>query len=184
MRKAVIIFFTIIIVAASIDWVESCQTVKSDVELFGQNLTYAEMYEYKSREYDFVIRVPSFFYQQPDSLPEHKGRLRFEYADLWATVVLDAYAIDNQGQSISEGMDSLAQQLHATSQKQGKDFFILSGPHYEQGSYVEGYSYYSKFVKNHQFWFVYTMVYPDRYKSVLSRLFKEIDDWQVWERPR
>ncbi len=75
------------------------------------------------------------------------------------------------------------QQLHATNQKRGKDFFILSGPQYEQGIYIEGYSYYSKFVKNHKFWFVYTMVYPDRYKPVLTRLFKEIDDWQVWERP-
>jgi hypothetical protein len=28
------------------------------------------------------------------------------------------------------------------------------------------------------------MVYPDRYHDVLTRLFKEIDDWQVWERPR
>ncbi len=65
----------------------------------------------------------------------------------------------------------------------GKDFFILSGPQYEQGSYVEGYSYYSKFVRNHQFWLVYTMVYPDRYKPALTRLFKEIDNWQVWERP-
>ncbi len=180
MKRFIFIFIIIIIVTVSIDWVESCQTVKSDVELFGQSLTYAEMYEYKSKEYDFVIRVPSFFYQQPDSLQEHKGRLRFEYANLWATVVLDAYAMYNQGQSIREGMDSLAQQLHATNQKRGKDFFILSGPQYEQGSYVEGYSYYSKFVKKRKFWFVYTMVYPARYKPVLTRLFKEIDNWQVF----
>jgi len=28
------------------------------------------------------------------------------------------------------------------------------------------------------------MVYPDDYKDILARLFKEIDDWQIWERPR
>ena len=37
---------------------------------------------------------------------------------------------------------------------------------------------------NHKLWFVYTMVYPDDYKDILARLFKEIDDWQIWERPR
>jgi hypothetical protein len=36
---------------------------------------------------------------------------------------------------------------------------------------------------NHKLWFVYTMIYPDNYKDVLTRLFKEIDDWQIWERP-
>ena len=28
------------------------------------------------------------------------------------------------------------------------------------------------------------MIYPDDYKDILARLFKEIDDWQIWERPR
>ena len=27
------------------------------------------------------------------------------------------------------------------------------------------------------------MIYPNDYKDVLARLFKEIDDWQIWERP-
>ena len=37
---------------------------------------------------------------------------------------------------------------------------------------------------NNKLWFVYTMIYPDDYKDILARLFKEIDDWQIWERPR
>ena len=91
--------------------------------------------------------------------------------------------MSNQGKSVKEASDSLAQCLHATMQKQGEDYFILSGPQYEKGSLIEGYSYYSKFIRNGKFWFVYTMVYPDRYYDVLTRLFKEIDEWQIWERP-
>ena len=45
------------------------------------------------------------------------------------------------------------------------------------------YDFYSKFIRNGKFWFVYTMLYPDRYQDVLTRLFKEIDDWQIWECP-
>jgi len=59
----------------------------------------------------------------------------------------------------------------------------FSGPQYENGSLIDGYSYYSKVMANHKLWFVYTMIYPDNYKDVLTRLFKEIDDWQIWERP-
>ena len=81
-------------------------------------------------------------------------------------------------------MDSLAQVLHSTNSKLGSDYFILSGPQYEYGSRIEGYSYYSKVMAYHRFWFVYTMIYPDGYKDVLARMFKEIDDWQIWERPR
>ena len=87
------------------------------------------------------------------------------------------------GQSLKDGMDSLAQVLQATDRKLGSDYFILSGPQYENGSLIDGYSYYSKVMANHKLWFVYTMIYPDNYKDVLTRLFKEIDDWQIWERP-
>ena len=48
---------------------------------------------------------------------------------------------------------------------------------------IDCYSYYTKIMANHKLWFVYTMIYPDDYKDVLARLFKEIDDWQIWERP-
>ena len=46
------------------------------------HLTYAEMYEYKDKDYECVVRVPSFFNAQPDSLQEEKDRMRFDYADL------------------------------------------------------------------------------------------------------
>ena len=110
--------------------------------------------------------------------------MRFEYGDQWITVVIESHVMHKNGQSLKDGMDSLAQVLHATDRKLDSDYFILSGSQYENGSLIEGYSYYSKVMANHKLWFVYTMVYPDDYKDILARLFKEIDDWQIWERPR
>ena len=68
MRKAIFIFIAIVLVAASIDWIRSCSGLKSHKEVFGRELTYAEMYEYKDADYDYVVRVPSFFTAQADSL--------------------------------------------------------------------------------------------------------------------
>ncbi len=184
MRKGIFIFIAVIIVAACIDWCDSCENIKSHKEVFGRELTYADMNEYKNKDYDYVVRVPSFFTAQPDSLQEEKGRMRFEYGDRWITIVIESHVMSNNGQSLKDGMDSLAQLLHATERKLGSDYFILSGPQYEEGSLIEGYSYYSKVMANHKLWFVYTMIYPDDYKNVLARLFCEIDDWQIWECPR
>ncbi len=183
MRKALFIFIAIILVAASIDWIRSCNGLKSPKEVFSRQLTYADMYEYKDADYGYVVRVPSFFSVQPDSLQEEKGQMRFEFSDQWIIVVLLSYVMNHNGHSLKNGMDSLAQVLHAIDSRLGSDYFILSGPQYENGCRLDGYSYYSKVVANHKLWFVYTMIYPDDYKDVLSRIFKEIDDWQIWERP-
>ena len=183
MRKAIFIFIAIILMVANIDWLRSCGDLKSPKEVFGQQLTYADMYEYKDADYGYVVRVPSFFSVQPDSLQEEKGQMRFEFSNQWIIVVIESYVMNNNGQSLKDGMDSLAQVLQATDRKLGSDYFILSGPQCENGSRIEGYSYYTKIMANHKLWFVYTMIYPDNYKDVLTRLFKEIDDWQIWERP-
>jgi hypothetical protein len=183
MRKAIFIFIAIILIAMGIDWIHSCAELKSHEEVFGRQITYADMYEYKDKDYDYVVRVPSFFTAQSDSLQEEKGRMRFEYGDQWINVVIESHVMNSDGMSLQAGMDSLAQMLKATEHRLGNDYFILSGPQYENGSRIDGYCYYTKIMANYKLWFVYTMVYPDDYKDVLARLFKEIDDWQIWERP-
>lgn len=183
MRKVIFIFIAFILVSVSIDRIHSCADLKSHKEVFGRYLTCAEMYEYKDKDYDYVVRVPSFFNAQPDSLKEEKGRMRFDYADQWINLVIESHVMNSDGMSLLTDMDSLAQVLHATDSRKGKDYFILSGPQYENGSRIDGYSYYTKIVAKYKFWFVFTMIYPDDYKDVLTRLFKEIDDWQIWEHP-
>ena len=184
MRKTIFLIIAIIVVATMIDWSKSCSEVKTDKELFLEKLTYDDLYEYKDPDYDFAIRYPSFFNQQYDSLNEDTGCARFVYNDQWVTIVLEGYMMDRQGQDVKSAADSIAKTLHATDVKLGKDYFILSGPQYENGGRIDNYSHYSKFIGNGKFWFVYTMIYPDSYHDVLSRLFKEIDEWQIWERPR
>lgn len=182
MRKGIFIFVVIIIVAVCFCGIKPCIKVKTSKEQFGRNLTYTDMCEYKDPDYDFIIRYPSFFKEQAEMMDEYTGYARFIYRDQQATVVLEGYAMNNRWQTVQSAMYSLASSLHATRCKHGEDFFIISGPQYEDGSRVEGYSYYSKFVRNGRLLFVYTMVYPDCYRDVLTRLFKEIDDWQVWKR--
>ena len=100
MRKVIFLFIAFILVAVSIDWIHSCADLKSHKEEFGRHLTYAEMYEYKDKDYDYVVRVPSFFNAQPDSLREEKGRMRFDYADLWITLVIESHVMNSDGMSL------------------------------------------------------------------------------------
>ncbi len=60
--------------------------------------------------------------------------MRFEYGDQWITIVIESHVMPGDGQSLKDGMDSLAQVLHATDCKLGSDYFILSGPQYENDS--------------------------------------------------
>ena len=181
MKKTALLFVATLVILASIDFIWPFTTERTDGDVFGQGLNTAEMQTYQDPDLGFTVRYPSFFAVQPDSLDEYTGHVRFSYDNEWATVVLECYALRNYGQSLKSGMDSLAQVLHATDCKLGSDYFILSGPQYENDSRIDDYSYYSRLVSRGKLWFVYTMVYPDRYHDHLGRLFKEIDDWQVFE---
>ena len=181
MKKAALLFIAALIITASIDFIWPFTTERADGDEFEQDLNTAEMLTYQDPDLGFTVRYPSFFALQPDSLDDYTGNVRLSYNNEWATIVLECYALRNYSQSLKNGMDSLAQVLHATGHKLGSDYFILCGPQYENGSRMEDYSYYSRFVSRGKLWFVYTMVYPDRYHNHLGRLFKEIDDWQVFE---
>jgi hypothetical protein len=95
MRKAIFIFIAVILVAMSVDWIHSYADLKSLKEVFSRHLTYADMYEYKDKDYDYVVRVPPFFNAQLDSLREEKGRMRFDYADQWITLVIESHVINS-----------------------------------------------------------------------------------------
>ncbi|EGN56435.1 hypothetical protein PRBRB14_08430 [Hallella multisaccharivorax DSM 17128] len=184
MRKTIFIIIAIIVVLAGIDWVHACSKDRSGKDMFARLLTYADMYEYKDPDFDYVIRVPSFFVKQPDSLKTEKGSMRFEYNDQWINVVIESRVVYNRGHLLRNSCDSIIHTLKATKHKVGRNYVIFSGPQYEQGEVVDGYSYYTKVMENRKLWFVCTMIYPDDYKDVLTRMFKEINSWQIWERQR
>lgn len=184
MKKTALLFVAALVIMASIDFIWPFTTKRTDEDVFEQSLNTAEMLTYQDSDLGFTVRYPSFFAIQPDSLDEHKGYVRFGYDNERIIVVLECYALRCYSQSLKNGMDSLSQVFHSTDCKLGSNYFILSGPQYENGSRMDDYSYYSRFVSRGKFWFVYTMVYPDRYHDHLGRLFKEIDDWQVFEDQR
>ena len=184
MRKTIFVFIALVAAGVCIGLVRSCGSDETVRERFARQLTYAQMFEHQDQDFGYTLRYPSFFTAQPDSLQEEAGRARFVFNDEGVTVVVEGHVVRNNGLSLQEGMDSLAKVLHATDRKLDKDGFTLSGPQYEEGSRISDYSYYSRFVANRKLWFVYTMVYPNDYKDVLGRMFKEIDEWQVWERPK
>jgi len=162
MRKGIFIFILLLLLATGIDFLRSCGEEKTDKEAFSQKLTYAQMYECVDTNYGFAIRYPDFFNAEPDSLRSSDDRVRFSYNDKWVNIVIEGYYLYKGDQTMTSAKDSLSALLNATKVKQGKDFFTLSGPQFEQGSRVEGYSYYSKFMLNGKLLFVYTMVYPRR----------------------
>lgn len=184
MRKAIYIIIAAIVITASIELVCPFSDEKTYEEIFGRTLNEATMNVYQDPDFGFTVRYPSFFIKQPDSLNDDIGYVRFSYGDYWANVILECYATRNYDLSLKAGADTFARILHATQQQLGKDYFILSGPQYENGCYIDGYSFYSKYVGRGKLWYVYTMAYPDRYHAQLGRLFKEIDGWQVWEKYR
>ena len=86
----------------------------------------------------------------------------------------------NYSNTLQACADSLAQKLHSERTMQASNkAFILSGPVYENGVRVDGYSHYDKFIKSGRILFVYSLTYPDSYKPAMPRLFKLIDDWKV-----
>ena len=184
MKKTALLFIAALVIMANIDFIWPFTSERKDGDVFEQGLNTAEMQIYQDPDLGFMVRYPSFFAIQPDSLDEYKGYVRISYDNERINVVLVCYVLHNNGQSLKSGMDSLAQVLNATDRKLGSDYFILSGPQYENNSRIDDYSYYSRFVSRGKLWFVYTMVYPNRYRDHLSRLFKEIDEWQVFEDQR
>ena len=186
MRKTIFIFIAAIVTCACVSWVRWCSSNRTAQERFAHRLTLADMYEYKDEDFGYTIRYPSFFSDGSieDSEANDEGCARFVHYEEGATVVIEGYAIRNNGMSPKKGMDSLGEALHATNRRLGNNSFTLSGPQYEEGRPISGYSYYSKFVAHRKLWFVYTMVFPDTYRPALSRMFKEIDGWQVWEKPK
>lgn len=181
MRKIVFLIILSIILSVSIGFINTSCKIKPREELFGDELAIAPMQTYQDKNFGFMIRYPAFFVKQPDSLNDYTGYARFSYEDHWANIILESYAARNHCKTLRQGMDSFARVLHATRKHLGKNYFILSGPQYEKDSYVDGYSFYSKYVSNGKLWFVYTMVYPNSYHDYIGRLFHEINQWKVWD---
>ena len=141
----------------------------------------ARMVEYQDDDYDYVIHYPQFFEQTDDSLMD-KGACRFTFWKDGTEVVQSAFIEHNlDSLTTQQSVKKYTQELHATHQRLGNDFFILSGSLHSDTGQITGRRFYAKFVKHRKLWFVQSLTYPEDCEPALQRLFHEIDNWQVWK---
>ena len=146
---------------------------------FKTKVEMAPMKEYNDPDFGYVVKYPCFFQQEDTSISGYQGYARFSFTN-HANIILESYVTPNYSNTLQACADSLAQKLHSERTMQASNkAFILSGPVYENGVRVDGYSHYDKFIKSGRILFVYSLTYPDSYKPAMPRLFKLIDNWRV-----
>ena len=158
---------------------------------FKDRIGMAPMKEYQDPDFGYTAKYPCFFQQDKKQGEDFQGHARFTYSKD-VNIILESYITKNLSPNLHSCADSLAEKLHAEktmmtsnrkktpNQKEDEDSaFILSGPVYENGVRIDGYSHYDKFIKSGKTLFVYSLTYPDTYKPALPRLFHLIEDWRV-----
>lgn len=178
--KKIFIFAIILIVAVNFYChLHHMGDTRTPYSEFQTRIGMAPMKEYHDSDFGYSIQYPCFFQQEEKTQDDFLGHARFSYTD-HTNIVLESYVTKNQSKDLTSCADSLAQVLHADKTLHpAHAAFILSGPVYENGVRMDGYSHYDKFIKSGRMLFVYSLTYPDTYKPALPRLFKLIDDWKV-----
>ena len=139
------------------------------------------MKEYHNEDYDYRVRYPSFFEQTDEALME-KGSCRFSFWQDSTEIVQMVFIEQNPDNlTLEQAMEKYASALHATSQRKGNDFFILSGHIFTDDGQMTSRRYHAKFVKHRKLWFVQTLAYPEDCEHAVQRLLRQIDDWTVWD---
>lgn len=146
-----------------------------------QAIKQTRMIEYQDDDYDYVVRHPQFFEQADDSLMD-KGTCRFSFWRDNIEIVQSAFVEHNPDMlTPQQAVKKYSSNLHATHQRVGNDFFILSGALHSDTGQITGRRFYAKFVKHRKLWFVQSLTYPEDCEQALQRLLREIDNWKVWK---
>ncbi len=149
-------------------------------ETFGKMVNRSIMKVYHDPTLHYFVRYPSFFEQVPDSLINDFGCSKFRFCNV-VNIEITTYILNNvDGLSAQQGMDSIGRHRHATDKWFAKDSFIISGPLYWENGTVSGHYYHAKYVRHQRAWFVQELTYPQEYEQAVSRLVKQIDQWNVW----
>lgn len=158
---------------------EDTMTMTEKVE---RAMKFTRMKEYHDKDYDFTVRYPGFFEQTPDTLLGEKGCCRFSFWQDSVEIVQNTFVEPNPDSlTVEEGMQQYATLLHATYQRKGSNYFILSGSRHTNDSLISGQRFHVKFVQHRKLWFVTMLTYPEDCEQTLTRLIHEINDWKVWE---
>ena len=176
------LFLSMLLFIMLMVWV-SVHEKKNDMSLtqkLERAMRLTRMQEYHDDDYDYIVRYPSFFEQSEDSLTD-KGSCRFSFWIDSTEIVQTAFVEPNPDSlSIEEGMQKYADELFASHQEKGNDYFILSGNLRTDSGTIAGRRFYAKFVQHRKLWFVQTLAYPEDCEVAVKRLLRQIEDWQVW----
>jgi hypothetical protein len=169
--------FMSVMIYVSVRDKEDDQTIPQKLE---KAMRLTRMNEYHDDDYDYKVRYPSFFEQTDDSLMD-KGSCRFSFWQDSTEVVQTAFVEPNPDSlSIEQGMKKYAEELCASHQLKGDDYFILSGTLHTDSGLIAGRRFYAKFVQHRKLWFVQSLTYPEDCEQAVQRLIREINDWKVW----
>ena len=103
-----------------------------------QAIKQTRMMEYHDDDYDYVVRHPQFFEQTADSLMD-KGACRFTFWKDSVEVVQSAFVEPNTDSlTTPQAVKKYTSDLHATCQRMGDDFFILSGALHSDTGMITG----------------------------------------------
>ena len=192
--KKFFIIAAILVMAANVYY---SLTYKGDIRTpyyeFKTRIGTAPLKTYRDTYFGYTISYPCMFQQEDKQGDEYLGHARFVYSDS-ANIILESYVTPNYSPNLQACADSLAEKLHSdrimiSKKKAGKSSFkqaslqdsafLLSGPVYENGVRIDGYSHYDKFIKSGKMLFVNSLTYPDSYKPAMPRLFHLIETWKV-----
>ncbi|MBQ9203543.1 MAG: hypothetical protein IJ155_04810 [Prevotella sp.] len=184
MRKFTITIFSLVVMAAVAVIFQKEDDPKPLPDLLERMINEAPMNSYQDKIYGYTVRYPSFFEQLPDSLINEAGCCRFRFWN-WVDIEQTVYVLPNPDSlTVRQGMDCLANALHATDARCDVNSFILSGPLYIDNSQISGHRFYAKYVQHRKIWFVQSLTYPEECSLAVEKLIRQIENWSVWEEDR
>ena len=138
------------------------------------------MVEHRDDDYGYTVRHPKFFEQTPDTLLD-SGCCRFSFWQDSMEIVQTVFVEKNRDSlTLEQAMMRYASELHATQQRKGNGFFILSGHIHTDDGRITSRRFHAKFVQHRKLWFVQSLAYPEDCERAVQRLIREIDAWEVW----
>lgn len=182
MRVLTIIVFVMVLSAVCVDVVCPRRALRPFADVLQEEINSAGLRTYTDKDFGYSVRYPDCSRRETDPGNGYVGQARFCY-DSWVRISLECYvtrAVDKDNVTVC-GIDRMAGIMHARKRPAGSDAWLLSGPLYEEGVRMEGYSHYTKCLRRGKLWFVYALSYPDAYRGIIARLFWLIDNWRGWE---
>lgn len=187
MKIFFIAFATLVFLVNAAVMILSNDVPPTAIKTFKEQLDIAPFYEYQHPIYGYSISYPCFFHKE-EMEPNDNNHIRFRFDDD-TNIIIESYVINAPSNDISKCAETLATKQHAESKiitssnihqrTDTANSFIITGVAYENGTPSDGYRIHSKYIKSGKLLFVLSLIYPEKYKNALSRLFHIINEWKI-----